>query len=127
MNSVGLANIKYVRYPSMIKEIESALKKKIRYVLLGSSNAKGLEMVQPKDDIFNIVDFINISEGGMSASRMNGKDKYFNSYLGDVPLDPGLMAGSDSGKPILITEPNSEISSIYLNIATQIYKKLSDT
>ena len=52
MNSVGLANIKYVRYPSMIKEIESTLKKKVRYILLGSSNAKGLEMVQPKDDIF---------------------------------------------------------------------------
>ena len=81
MNSVGLANIKYVRYPSMLKEIESIFKKKIRYVLLGSSNAKGLELVQPRDDIFNIVDFTNISEGGMSASRMNGKDKYFNSYL----------------------------------------------
>ena len=65
----------------MLKEIESRIKKKVRYVLLGSSNAKGLELVQPKDDIFNIVDFLNISEGGMSASRMNGKEKYFNAYL----------------------------------------------
>ena len=57
------------------------IEKKIRYVLLGSSNAKGLELVQPKDDIFNVVDFLNISEGGMSVSRMNRKDKYFNAYL----------------------------------------------
>ena len=30
--------------------------------------------------MLNIVDFLNISEGGMSASRMNGKEKYFNAY-----------------------------------------------
>ena len=70
-----------VMHCALLRDIELRIKRKVRFVLLGSSNAKGLELVQPKDDIFNIVDFLNISDGGMSASRMNGKDKYLNAYL----------------------------------------------
>lgn len=46
------------------------------------------------------------------------------SLLGDVPLDPALMSSSDSGKPIVITNPESEISRTYKNIAQQIVDKL---
>lgn len=47
------------------------------------------------------------------------------SLLGDVPLDPALMSCSDSGKPIVITNPESEISRTYKNIAQQIVDKLN--
>jgi len=47
------------------------------------------------------------------------------SLLGDVPLDPAIMSSSDSGKPILMTNPDSEISRIYQAIAQQIVDKLS--
>lgn len=47
------------------------------------------------------------------------------SLLGDVPLDPALMSSSDSGKPIVITNPESEISRTYKYIAQQILDKLS--
>ena len=46
-------------------------------------------------------------------------------FVGDVPLDPAIMSSSDSGKPILMTNPDSEISRIYQAIAQQIVDKLS--
>eukprot|EP00092_Neocalanus_flemingeri_P017901 GFUD01019367.1.p1 GENE.GFUD01019367.1~~GFUD01019367.1.p1 ORF type:complete len:309 (-),score=110.32 GFUD01019367.1:42-968(-) len=46
------------------------------------------------------------------------------SLLGDVPLDPALMSSSDSGKPIVMTHPDSEISQTYQSIAQQIIDKL---
>lgn len=34
--------------------------------------------------------------------------KEFNiPRLGDIPLNPGIMSGSDTGKPIMLTDPNS--------------------
>jgi len=44
--------------------------------------------------------------------------------LGDVPLDPTLMSSSDTGKPIVISHPESEIAKTYLDIARQIVNKL---
>ena len=81
LNSVGLAKIKYVRYPSLLKELEAHKNLKIRYVLLGSSNAMHLESDEPKDDIFKVVNFTNASIPGLSANRMNGKDKFFHYHL----------------------------------------------
>jgi len=44
--------------------------------------------------------------------------------LGDVPLDPALMASSDSGKPIVITHPQSDVARTYQDIAQQIMDRL---
>jgi len=46
------------------------------------------------------------------------------SLLGDVPLSPALMSSSDSGKPIVITQPESEIARTYKNIAQHILDTL---
>ena len=45
-------------------------------------------------------------------------------FTGDVPLDPTLMSSSDTGKPIVISHPESEIAKTYLDIARQIVNKL---
>jgi len=45
--------------------------------------------------------------------------------LGDVPLDPALMSSSDSGKPIVISNPDSVVTKIYSDIAKKISKKLA--
>jgi len=47
------------------------------------------------------------------------------SLLGDVPLDPAIMSSSDSGKPIVMTNPDSEIARTYQAIAQQIVDKLN--
>ena len=80
-NSIGLANIKYVRFPSMIRQIETNKGLKIRYLLLGSSNALALNSLENQDDIYKIVNFTNISIGGLSANRMKGGEKFFNHHL----------------------------------------------
>merc|ERR1719318_536059 len=46
------------------------------------------------------------------------------SLLGDVPLSPALMSSSDSGKPIVVTQPDSEIARTYKNIAQHILDTL---
>jgi len=45
--------------------------------------------------------------------------------LGDVPLDPSLMESSDSGKPIVITHPQSEVARTYQNIAQKVMDSLA--
>jgi len=42
-------------------------------------------------------------QGG--ARRMS--EKYNLPFLGEIPLNPGIMEGSDQGKPIMITNPDS--------------------
>ena len=75
-NSIGLANIKYVRFPSMIRQIETNKGLKIRYLLLGSSNALELNSLKNQVDSYKSVNFTNISIGGLSANRMKGGEKF---------------------------------------------------
>ena len=44
-------------------------------------------------------------------------------FSGDVPLDPALMSSSDSGRPIVISNPDSVVSKIYSDIAKKISSK----
>lgn len=44
--------------------------------------------------------------------------------LEDIPLDPSISQGSDTGKPVLVLAPDSEQSASYLNLATKVVKFL---
>jgi ATP-binding protein involved in chromosome partitioning len=46
-------------------------------------------------------------------------------FLGSVPLDPLIRVGGDSGKPILITDPASETSKRFMEIAQQVAARVS--
>ena len=46
------------------------------------------------------------------------------SFLGEVPLDPDLRSRSDNGLPVVATEPDSEISKVYKQMAENIWEKL---
>jgi len=46
-------------------------------------------------------------------------------YLGEIPITPALREGGDKGVPILIQEPNSEVSKIFLDIAAKLAGQLS--
>ena len=46
--------------------------------------------------------------------------KFNTPFLGEIPLDKNLRIHSDEGKPVIITEPDSSISKIYLSIAENI-------
>ena len=51
--------------------------------------------------------------------------KFETPFLGELPIDKKLRINSDTGQPICITEPDSEISNIYLSIANKIHQNTS--
>ncbi len=47
-------------------------------------------------------------------------------FLGEIPLDPKVVAGGDSGRPIVAADPRSAVSEAYLRIAEGIARRLED-
>ena len=46
---------------------------------------------------------------------------YFQKeFLGEIPINPEVGKTSDEGKPIVESDPDHEISKIYLNFAEKI-------
>ena len=48
-------------------------------------------------------------------------------YLGAIPLDSDVVAGGDSGRPILIDKPDSNAAKAYAGIAIQLADRLQGT
>jgi ATP-binding protein involved in chromosome partitioning len=46
-------------------------------------------------------------------------------FLGSVPLDALIRVGGDSGKPILITDPNGPVATRFMEIARQVAARVS--
>jgi ATP-binding protein involved in chromosome partitioning len=46
-------------------------------------------------------------------------------FLGEIPLTPTLREGGDKGVPILVQEPDSEVSSRFLEVAAKLAGQLS--
>jgi len=47
-------------------------------------------------------------------------EEFKKEFLGEIPIDPEVGKSGDSGKPIVETNPNHEISKIYINFANKI-------
>jgi ATP-binding protein involved in chromosome partitioning len=45
-------------------------------------------------------------------------------FLGEIPLDPKVAIGGDSGEPIVAAEPKSGVTEAYLKIAEEIARQL---
>jgi ATP-binding protein involved in chromosome partitioning len=48
-------------------------------------------------------------------------DAYHTEVLGEIPIEPTIREGGDSGLPITIVAPNSETSKRYQEIATKLW------
>jgi len=48
-------------------------------------------------------------------------------FLGAIGLDPDIVAAGDKGKPIIVSQPNSNITASYIAIAKNLMKALDDT
>jgi ATP-binding protein involved in chromosome partitioning len=46
-------------------------------------------------------------------------------YLGEIPITQALREGGDKGVPILIQEPGSAVSKVFLEIAAKLAGQLS--
>src|SRR5262249_41496139 len=45
-------------------------------------------------------------------------------YLGDVPLDPEVVASGDEGRPIVVSKPESAAAKAFRSIASELVKQL---
>ncbi len=45
-------------------------------------------------------------------------------FLGEVPIDPKVVVGGDSGEPIVVMEPNSPAAQAFAELARQIVQQL---
>ena len=50
-------------------------------------------------------------------------EKFQTTFLGELPIDKNLRIYSDEGRPVCISDPNSNIAKIYLEIGEKIIKK----
>ena len=57
------------------------------------------------------------------AHRM--ADKMGVPFLGEIPLDPKIRMGGDTGLPVSITEPDSVLGQAFKNVAQQVAAKIS--
>jgi ATP-binding protein involved in chromosome partitioning len=53
-------------------------------------------------------------------------EKLGTEFLGELPLDVAIRETSDSGRPIVVSEPDSPHAQVYKQMATRIWEKLSD-
>lgn len=60
-------------------------------------------------------------QGG--ARRMS--EKYNLPFLGEIPLNPGIMEGSDTGRPVLVTDPNSSHALAFTSAAKNVAARCS--
>jgi len=52
-------------------------------------------------------------------------EKYDIPFLGEIPLNPGIMEGSDSGRPVLVTDPKSAHASAFTSVAKNVAARCS--
>jgi ATP-binding protein involved in chromosome partitioning len=51
--------------------------------------------------------------------------EYNVPFLGRVPLDVQVRVGGDSGRPIVLTDPESAAGQAFAQIATQVAARIS--
>ena len=51
-------------------------------------------------------------------------DNYNTEVLGEIPIEPAIREGGDSGLPITVLAPNCETSKRYQEIASKLWEKL---
>lgn len=63
---------------------------------------------------------------GSGASAKLSKE-YSIAVLGRIPIDPRITEGGDTGKPIVLTEPESDLSKEFMSIASNVAQQISIT
>jgi len=61
--------------------------------------------------------------GGGGAKKIS--EKFSIPFVGEVPLNSGIMAGSDTGKPIMLTNPNSPSAEAFRKSAKNVAAQCS--
>jgi ATP-binding protein involved in chromosome partitioning len=98
---------------------------------------KGLNMFRKVDvPVFGIIENMSYfmcphcnerSEIFSHGGAKNEAEQLGIDFLGDIPLDITIRETSDSGRPIVFSQPNSEHSKAYSEIAEKVWAKVEQT
>lgn len=95
---------------------------------------RGLEMFRQLDiEVFGVVENMSYLElpdgarmdifgtgGGERLAKEAGVD-----FIGSLPMDPSVRMGGDSGKPVVLSQPNSAVAQAFRQITEQIAARIS--
>lgn len=45
--------------------------------------------------------------------------------LGDIPLHTDIMIGADAGRPIVVSQPETDLAQAYMGVADKVIAKLA--
>jgi ATP-binding protein involved in chromosome partitioning len=95
---------------------------------------RGLEMFRQLDvPVFGVVEnmsYLELPDGQRmdvfgSGGGQRLSDETGVPYIGAVPMDPAVRAGGDSGKPVVDTDPDSNVAQALRSVAEDIAAKVS--
>ncbi len=87
--------------------------RKLKVPVLGV--IENMSYLQNGDQIIDI-----FGRGGGKAMA----EKFDVPFLGEIPIDPEIRIGGDTGRPIVFFNPDSPITQAFKNIATQVLEKI---
>ena len=76
---------------------------------------ENMSYLQHGDEVIDI-----FGRGGGKAMAK----KFDVPFLGEIPIDPEIRKGGDSGNPIVFANPDSPITKVFESIATQVLEKI---
>ncbi len=87
--------------------------RKLNVPVLGS--IENMSYLQNGDEIIDI-----FGRGGGKAIA----EKFDVPFLGEIPIDPEIRKGGDSGNPIVFSNPDSSSSKAFQDIAVKLVEKI---
>ena len=79
-------------------------------------SAKGKKVIQKMIKGEDGKKYPIFGEGGVKRTA----EEFSKEFLGEIPIDPEVGKSGDQGKPIVESNPDNEISKIYLDFAKKI-------
>lgn len=120
IQTVPLAGVVFVSTPQTVSLLDGAkgiqMFQKLHVPVLGLiENMSGFECTHCHE-VTNI-----FSKGGAEKEAQ----KFGIPFLGAVPIDPRIVQGGDTGKPLVVSDPDNKTAKILFHVAEQVAARIS--